>query len=211
MLKGELVDWNDARGFGFIAAEDGTRYFVHISTIGRIATRPRTGDRVSFLPAKGKDGRPQARLVTIAGANPRATRDILQRGQPAQPMRLDWRLPLAFALLAVMLTGVFEGRLPWLVGVTYLTMGLVSFFQYAADKQSAEIGAWRTSEVRLLSADLLFGIIGGLLAQAIFRHKTRKEGFVFATLLLALVHLLWLGGFALGLIDPTELAALFGP
>lgn len=40
MLSGELVQWNDERGFGFIAGGDGKRYFVHISSIDRIANRP---------------------------------------------------------------------------------------------------------------------------------------------------------------------------
>lgn len=70
MQRGELVQWNDSRGFGFIETADAKRYFVHISNIGRIATRPRAGDLVSFAPGKGRDGRLEARSVSILGPIP---------------------------------------------------------------------------------------------------------------------------------------------
>lgn len=48
--SGELVQWNDGRGFGFIRDNDGERYFVHISEIRKVETRPQQGARVSFDP-----------------------------------------------------------------------------------------------------------------------------------------------------------------
>ncbi|NGP16769.1 cold-shock protein [Devosia aurantiaca] len=69
-LSGELVQWNDERGFGFIAGDDGVRYFVHITSIARIVNRPRAGDRVTFTSSKDREGRLQAMMVAIAGAIP---------------------------------------------------------------------------------------------------------------------------------------------
>ncbi|QYO76891.1 cold-shock protein [Devosia salina] len=43
---GQLVQWNDERGFGFIEGSDGGRHFVHISAIGRIChATPHWGPR----------------------------------------------------------------------------------------------------------------------------------------------------------------------
>ncbi|QQR38997.1 DUF1294 domain-containing protein [Devosia rhizoryzae] len=209
-LSGELVQWNDERGFGFIVAEDNTRYFVHISDIGRIANRPRKGDRVSFVSARGKDGRPQARSVSIAGANPRATREVNQRGLPPKAQRLDWRFAVAFLLMTLLATALTYDRLPLAIGLAYAVMGVLSFLNYASDKRFAESGSWRTAEKRLHSVDLFFGIIGGVLGQAIFRHKTRKESFVGVTLVIVAVHLVALLGFTAGVIDPSDLNAILG-
>ena len=100
--SGELVQWNDARGFGFIAGDDGVRYFVHISSIARIINRPRAGDRVRFSPVYDRQGRPNARAVAINGANPRPTRETLQRGLPVEKPPLDWRMPLAGMMILLL-------------------------------------------------------------------------------------------------------------
>lgn len=208
MLRGELVQWNDDRGFGSIVAGDGARYFVHISNIGRIATRPRQGDLVSFSPSKGADGRLQARSVSILGANPRPTMAQMRRGIEA-PVRLSWRLPLAGTMAVLIAIGLVLGHVPWLLAGIYAVMGLVSFAAYANDKRFAESGQWRISEVTLLGLDLCGGILGGLLGQEVFRHKTRKDEYVATTALIAGVHLVWLAGFTFGLIRLEDVSGLF--
>ncbi|ODT75594.1 MAG: hypothetical protein ABS76_33825 [Pelagibacterium sp. SCN 64-44] len=205
MLVGELIQWNDERGFGFIAGDDGARYFVHISNIGRIVTRPRIGDRLSFRPGPGRDGRPAALSASILGANPIPPRQVLRRGLPAEKFRLDRRLPLALVLAAGLVFAGTSGTISWLVLCLYLGMGAVSFALYGLDKGFAEKGHWRISEVTLLGCDLALGILGGLTAQAVFRHKTRKGGYVASTLVIAAVHLLWIGGLALGYIEGAAL------
>lgn len=207
MLRGELVQWNDSRGFGFILADSGERYFVHISNIGRIATRPRQGDFVSFAPAKGQDGRLQARSVSILGANPKPTLAQMRRGAE-MPARSTWRLPLAGLMVVLIVVGLLLGRLPWPLAALYALMGMISFFAYGRDKQFAETGQWRITEVTLLGLDLCFGVVGGLLGQDVFRHKTRKPGYVATTLLISGVHLLWIAGFAVGFIPPDVFAEL---
>jgi uncharacterized membrane protein YsdA (DUF1294 family)/cold shock CspA family protein len=205
--RGELVQWNDTRGFGFIITDQGERYFVHISNIGRIATRPRDGDLVSFRPGKSKDGRLEAKSVSILGANPKPSLAQLRRGTETKTS-LGWRFYLAIGMMLLLFVGLFLGHLPWPLAVLYLAMGVVSFFAYGRDKKFAEGGQWRTSEVTLLGIDLGFGIFGGLLGQEVFRHKTRKTEYVATTLLISVVHLLWLAGFAFGLIGPEVFAEL---
>lgn len=111
-------------------------------------------------------------------------------------------------MIALLFVGLLLDRLPWLLAGAYAAIGLIAFLAYRRDKQSAESGKWRTSEVTLLGLDLCFGILGGLLGQAIFRHKTRKPGYVATTLLISAVHLLWIAGIALGLIHPDVFAEL---
>ena len=59
----------------------------------------------------------------------------------------------------------------------YVAASVVAFIAYAFDKSAAEKEQWRTKESTLH----LFGLIGGwpgaLLAQKVFRHKSRKREF----------------------------------
>lgn len=207
MQRGELVQWNDSRGFGFIVTDKGERYFVHISNIGRIATRPRNGDLVSFRPGKSKDGRLEAKSVAIMGANPKPSLAQMRRGTETKTSP-GWRLYLTVVMGVLLATGLFLEHLPWPLALLYVAMGFVAFLAYGRDKKFAEGGHWRTSEATLLGIDLAFGVIGGLLGQEVFRHKTRKTEYVATTLLISAVHLLWLAGFASGLIGPDVFAEL---
>jgi uncharacterized membrane protein YsdA (DUF1294 family)/cold shock CspA family protein len=206
--SGRLVQWNDDRGFGFVEGADGQRLFVHVSSIDRIATRPRVNDSVTFVPGRGPDGRPQARSVRILGANPAPAAAVRRRGSVERREALDWRIPAAFVLALLLLAGLVLERIGWPVVLAYGGMGLVSFLAYRADKTFAETGHWRISEVTLLALDLCLGVIGGLLGQALSRHKTRKQSYVAATVLITMVHLLWLVGFASGLIDAGDILSL---
>ena len=211
-LTGQLVQWNYARGFGFIQGEDGRRYFVHISAIGRIATRPRIGDAMTFTASSGSDGRPQARLVRILGANPVSSYAQRPMSGPSRTnaSTIEWRFGCAIVLVILLGAGLLLGRIGWPIALAYGVMSMVAFLAYRADKLFAENGQWRISEVTLLALDLCLGVIGGLLGQAWFRHKTRKPGYVASTVLIAAVHLIWLGGLALGLIDGREIGAVVG-
>ncbi|MNY61142.1 hypothetical protein D3C86_1977900 [compost metagenome] len=59
----------------------------------------------------------------------------------------------------------------------YGLLSVVSFFQYWNDKNSAEKGRWRTPENTLHVVELLGGWPGALVAQQVFRHKTRKVSY----------------------------------
>jgi uncharacterized membrane protein YsdA (DUF1294 family)/cold shock CspA family protein len=188
-LNGRLVKWDDDRGFGFIEA-DGTReqVFVHIKAIGEIATRPRLGDRVSYAIGRGRDGRPAARDVAMAGANPR-DRAAERRGEPvAKRSPLSFRVLGAALLFGLVIANVLLGFAPgWLLWAC-LGMSVLSAWSYWLDKRFAEARQWRTPEATLQGFDLAGGIIGGLLAQHVFRHKTAKPEFVFVTAGIAVLH-----------------------
>lgn len=182
------------------------------SQIGRIATRPQLGDRVSYAIGRGRDGGPAAVNVSIAGANPVKAR-ALARGTetgpaPAASGYNQLRTYLGLVLLALVAIGWLAGSIRTALAVVYLVMSAASAWLYYRDKQSAEAGEWRTSEDMLHGIDLAFGIIGGLLAQQLFRHKTAKRGFAAITYVIAAVHGLWLAGLVSGRISLADLTGL---
>jgi uncharacterized membrane protein YsdA (DUF1294 family) len=69
------------------------------------------------------------------------------------------------------------GRMPVAVLSLCLVMSLVTFLLYAFDKAAAMNRRWRTSENTLLLAGLAGGWPGALVAQRMFRHKSRKPSF----------------------------------
>lgn len=91
------------------------------------------------------------------------------------------------ALPALIMTG--------LVLVFWLTLNLVTYTYFHADKERAIHGEDRIPERTLLSLALIGGSLGAKVAQKRFRHKTCKQ--TFGRLLNAIV-LLHLGLIALG-------------
>jgi uncharacterized membrane protein YsdA (DUF1294 family) len=59
----------------------------------------------------------------------------------------------------------------------YAGMSLVAFVMYGWDKKAAERGRRRTPEITLHLVSVAGGWPGALLAQRVFRHKTRKQPF----------------------------------
>jgi uncharacterized membrane protein YsdA (DUF1294 family) len=82
-----------------------------------------------------------------------------------------------------------------------MMLGVVSIAAYWADKNAAEEGRWRVRETTLHAIDLIGGIAGGLVAQSLLRHKTRKESFAAITWLIALGHIAALTSLTLGVWD----------
>jgi uncharacterized membrane protein YsdA (DUF1294 family) len=100
-------------------------------------------------------------------------------------------------LCAVPAAGVVDlwlrDRMPfpalWYVGVS-----LTAFLLYRHDKQQAGAAGQRIPEKWLHAVELLGGWPGALLAQQIYRHKTRKVSFQVVCWLIVLVHVAgWAG------------------
>ena len=85
--------------------------------------------------------------------------------------------------LSLLLTGIT--RVPLLV---YGVASVVAFILYGYDKQQARHGRWRTPEKLLHGVELLGGWPGALVAQQVFRHKTRKVPFQVWFWLIVTVH-----------------------
>lgn len=203
MEKGTLIEWDDDRGFGFIKP-DGPRakIFVHISAF-ETGRRPQRGERLTFSPGTGRDGKPAAREAWLEG--------IKKQQRPARPShfdRDDYRVWAAVGLLVLVFASIILDRAPFWLIAPYAIMGGASWLAYWMDKRAAIAGRWRISEAGLHGLDAVFGIIGGLLAQQVFRHKTAKPGFALTTGAIAVMHGLVLAGIVVGALSYAELAAL---
>ena len=62
----------------------------------------------------------------------------------------------------------------WLPLALYPAVSLISLLLYWQDKHQARSQAWRTPEKVLHASELCGGWPGALVAQQMFRHKTRK-------------------------------------
>lgn len=58
-----------------------------------------------------------------------------------------------------------------------LALSVATFIAYYLDKRAAQSGAWRTQESALHAMALFGGWPGALIAQQMFRHKTKKQPF----------------------------------
>lgn len=202
---GELVQWNNKGGYGFVRDEAGRDYYVHVSKMIDGA-RPRLGDRLSFAVTEGRKGRPSAAEISIVTPPPAAPPPPprIQRA-PVEPIAdrlLGLRTATATMITLLIILAISWDRAGIGLAVAYIAMGMASALLYRFDKLYALQGRWRVSETNLHSVDLSFGIIGGLVAQELYRHKTIKPRFVATTWGIALVHTLGLLALALGWFEP---------
>jgi uncharacterized membrane protein YsdA (DUF1294 family)/cold shock CspA family protein len=225
--KGILEDWHDARGFGFIRRPDGSKLYIHMKSIGKSIDRPKPGDALTYEIGEGAGGRPAAVKARIiekpAPAAPApATPSIAAtetRPAPAAPSaprepqrgfrQISVRTAAAATLIVLLGNDIMLERFPAWVGLLYIISGIASWLFYQADKRAAEKREWRAPERKLHLADLAFGIIGGLLAQHVLRHKTYKPGFVMVTALITALHVLTLGLIMLGVYAPGGVGDFF--
>ena len=121
-------------------------------------------------------------------------------GERVQYPRL--KLLVLVILCALPLTGSVS---LWLRGVSLIPLaayGIVSvlaFFLYWSDKRKARADSWRTPENVLHAVELAGGWPGALLAQQVFRHKTRKVSFQLVFWLIVLMHqVFWIDQLFLG-------------
>nr|WP_314256341.1 DUF1294 domain-containing protein [uncultured Devosia sp.] len=198
--SGILVQWNNQGGYGFVREDEAGRdFYVHISTLAE-NHRPRIGDKLSFEIGKGRKGKPVAQAVTIVETTPAPQPTLRDMKPPAHisRFRLGLRTAAATLMTLLILWAIGMERAPVWIGLLYAAMGLGSALLYRFDKLYAMSGKYRVSENNLHLVDLCFGIIGGLAAQEVYRHKTVKPGFVAGTWAIALVHTLGLAALAFG-------------
>ena len=58
-----------------------------------------------------------------------------------------------------------------------ISINVVTFIAYGVDKRAAVRGNWRVPEIQLHTLEFLGGWSGALLAQRLFRHKTKKRSY----------------------------------
>ncbi|GAA5205631.1 hypothetical protein GCM10025774_03740 [Microbacterium kyungheense] len=91
------------------------------------------------------------------------------------PSALSWTVLCGFAVAFPV--AYVAADLPLWIPALYLAMSIGGFAAYGVDKSAAKAGRGRVSEQTLLTVGLLGGWPGALIAQQVFRHKTRKRSF----------------------------------
>lgn len=183
-LKGELTAWSDDKGFGFITPEGGgERVFAHISVYAGQG-RPVSDRKVKYTITRDAQGRLRAGHFEYVGAA-----GIFARVAPGTVLA-GIVVSGFFALLA----GLFYQRyLPVSVLAAYAGVSLLLFAMYGMDKAAAQRGGQRTAENTLHLFEVCCGWPGALMAQQMFRHKTRKASYQFVFWLAVLANLGALG------------------
>jgi uncharacterized membrane protein YsdA (DUF1294 family) len=115
-------------------------------------------------------GKPCALEARIEGVE-------VKRRVKREGVGFEYGLVVIFAF--VLGGAVWWRRLPEVMVHVYWVLSTVCFAMYALDKKAAQTGLWRIPEARLHFIALLGGWPGALVAQAMFRHKTRKRSFRF--------------------------------
>ena len=212
--RGTLKSWNDQKGFGFIRPEQGGEdVFAHISAVHG-ERRPLVGDRVLYVTGRDPQGRLRAEHLRLDAPltldqpairqRPSSQRQKSERqdrprvtaraaGKPARQLVAGntQRLPLAGAVRAA-LPAAAGGQPPAPGAVLplaiYALVSLLTFFLYWRDKHSALKDHWRTPETTLHFFELAGGWPGALVAQQVFRHKTRKLSYQLTFWLIVVLH-----------------------
>ena len=167
--QGRLHDWIDDKGFGFVTPNGGgDKAFVHIKAFARTTRRPANGDVITYALFRDPRGRLQAGNVRFAGAT-----------EPADDRAHPGMIGPVFALIfCIALVGAALLRqIPMNVLLAYTVMSAIALIAYGLDKSAASAGRQRTPESTLHFLGLFCGWPGALLAQRVFRHKSRKAAF----------------------------------
>ena len=165
--EGQLVEWFPDRGYGFIAPDDGgPNVFLHIKSLPKEDKRLDIGQAYTFDVVTDARGRVQAQnaVPIIAPVAP-----------PKRPLFWAVRHVPPFLVIVLAVSQVTTVSVNWWIVYGVASMG--SVIGYWIDKNAAIQKSWRISETVLLLLGLVGGWPGAILAQELFRHKTRKGTF----------------------------------
>jgi uncharacterized membrane protein YsdA (DUF1294 family)/cold shock CspA family protein len=173
-LTGKILEWNGARGFGYLEHE-GRRIFLHIRDFTERPRTPEPGDPVTFVLGSDRQGRPCAQQAVFLGT--------------AGRFRTRHLLILVFLLLPGY--AVFYHTGP--TGLGYMGAwvalnSIITYLIYAADKRRAREKAQREPEIMLHLLELLGGWPGAFFAQRRLRHKSAKGSYQFVFILIIGLH-----------------------
>lgn len=171
---GRIREWNDDKGYGFVAPNGGgAEAFVHIKAFAPGSRRPVVGDLISYTLSSDPQGRPRAVDARFAGEKPAKSKSG-KSGKSGRPLPRAW---LGTAALAALAASAALGAIPWQLAAAYAVVSIVTYAYYAQDKTNAKAGERRIPEMSLQMLSLLGGWPGALIAQQRYRHKTVKASF----------------------------------
>jgi len=166
--KGKITSWNDEKGFGFITPLDGGKQiFVHIKAFNS-RKRPSLNQVVTYTESTDKRGRPRAEEVTRAG-------EVLFKDR--KQSKNAYAFLIAIIFITIVSLSVLSNTIPFVILAYYLMVSIITFCWYWKDKSAAQRDDWRTPESTLHLLSLIGGWPGGLIAQQVLRHKSKKQSF----------------------------------
>ncbi|WP_166432691.1 DUF1294 domain-containing protein [Luteimonas yindakuii] len=174
---GKVIEWDDARGFGFIQPHgDDRRLFFHIRDYRRSGRRPEVGEFVRFRQSRQADGRWCAQDVDrVAQRRRGAVRRALSTDAP-RIGRAAAAMPIA-GYAALLAWSLVVGRVPIAIVAAVPVLSVITWLVYAADKRAAQARRQRVPELHLHALELAGGWPGALLAQRMLHHKSRKRSY----------------------------------
>ena len=176
MMKrcGEVVYWNDEKGFGFIRYDEKEpNIFFHISSFAYHRCRPHKGDQVAFLRGEQR-GKAQAVRVVLAKDADLLDGDVIVDAHDVRPHLTE---AIIYAILIIAFYTILGLIAPTLAIASFI-ISLFTIALYAMDKRAATQGRFRVPEATLHIAAMLGGWPGALIARPVLRHKTRKTRFI---------------------------------
>lgn len=89
MHKGQLKNWIDDKGFGFIQSSELKQdTFIHISSLKAMSRKPKVGDFIYFEVEKQGNGKSRAINCRIEGVAAKAAPKHMQRYKPEHKLKL---------------------------------------------------------------------------------------------------------------------------
>ncbi|MCW5312623.1 DUF1294 domain-containing protein [Nostoc sp. KVJ3] len=196
--KGQLIRWNDDRGFGFIQPDDGSQeVFLHITALKDVNRRPQIGDFICYQLTASKDGKVRAYNASIERVTSKSSSSSAPNKSISRNVDKSTSLVLQTLLLSL-LPGLGSIHLALTTGnpiplILYPVMSLITFGLYADDKSRAQQGRWRTQENTLHLCEFMGGWLGAFVAQQKLHHKSSKVSYQVVFWVITILHIVfWL-------------------
>ena len=167
--QGRITNWNDDKGYGFVTPNGGgEKAFVHITAFSNSRRRPTESDLITYELATGQQHRLQAGSIRFVGDPNPSSAPSGKKSVGVIFATLFWCFVVAISII---------GKLSFVVPFLYALTSTITFMVYAFDKAAAINDRRRTQENTLHLLGLVGGWPGALVAQRMFRHKSKKDVF----------------------------------
>lgn len=174
IYHGNIVYWNDQKGYGFIATgEDEPNTFFHISTFLSADQRPQKGDAVSFT-RQSEGEKPSAERVVLRDNE----NTLTEPPETDKPAEKPFKAEGIIYILADISFFILLASANITIALTCAIISVLTVALYSYDKHAAIFERQRIPEASLHLAALLGGWPGALIARPLLRHKTRKTRFI---------------------------------